>query len=453
MKSYFRYIIIVTLALLSFKTGLSQGEVVSVNPPSAFAGETLNLIVQGSGTDFTEGMTEIVFPESSLITTNEILVNSPELLTASIAIGKKSPAKLYKFEIITPAQKLLAHFEVTELSDEPEAMISVFPVQSIYLSDFDFSNLRNLPLLFTISVYSAGYEKITVVTELKHEKYGILASADKEINKPGKIFTFDNRQFDSYDTDKASDEVLELIMGGGGLIPPGQYTYYVHLYFGSEEKIIESGFYITNSVSGIDLIGPGTELDYDPEIIITNTPYFQWFGGLLDYNLTIYEVMEGQKSPDEITSNVPVFTIEKMSTSSFLYPAYAERLVEGEIYAWQVTSDMISTSSGSKVKSDVFWFIYKRGNKPEQSIDNIKVFPDDANIYPGDSIQIKVSGFNINDDSLQVECEWEIIPDNMGTINKNGWFVAGTKPGTVAVSAKCGSKEDYITINILDGRK
>jgi hypothetical protein len=38
----------------------------------------------------------------------------------------------------------------------------------------------------------------------------------------------------------------------------------------------------------------------------------------------------------------------------------------------------------------------------------------------------------------------------MGKITDDGWFTAGKKPGTVAVSVSCGSIEDYITINILE---
>ena len=41
----------------------------------------------------------------------------------------------------------------------------------------------------------------------------------------------------------------------------------------------------------------------------------------------------------------------------------------------------------------------------------------------------------------------------MGKVNNKGWFVAGNKPGTVAVAVACNSKEDYITINIVKRKK
>ena len=257
-----------------------------------------------------------------------------------------------------------------------------------------------------------------------------------------------------YHKDIAADEIIESALGNG-TIPPGLYYYVVSLRDGNNNPIencfpVRSDFYISESVTGIDMVAPGTSLDSDPDVIFTNTPYFQWFGGLAEYNFTLYEVMEGQSSADDITTNLPVFEINGLTTASYLYPNFAESLEEGKRYAWQITSGILTSLGTEEIRSDVYWFIYQRGNISGKSLDKIKVYPDDTDLMPGDSLLIKADGYDINGETLKVDCEWLVIPKNMGKVNKEGWFVAGKKPGTVAVAATCGSKEDYITINIIE---
>jgi len=449
-QAIIKSVILLLLSSVCYNNFLfAQGEIVSVNPPSAFKGETVHIIIQGSETDFKEGETDVIFP--AFIYVESVLVSNPELMTVRIRITDEAPEGICEFNINTNTQIHKAEFEIIKLAGEPEAMITVFPVQSVYLLDFDFSNLRNLPLLFTISVYSADHNYLLVYAELSHEKYGIVSSADKELENPGFIVTFDNRQFDNYDKDKASDEIIESAIGNG-TIPPGLYTYTVSLFDENNKPVgdpVTSEFYISESVSGIDMIAPGTSLDSDPEVIYTNTPYFQWFGGLAEYNFILYEVLEGQRSADDITTNIPVFEMTGLTSASYLYPNFAESLLEGKKYAWQITSGILTGSGTKEIRSEVYWFIYQRSNKSGRYLDKIKVYPDDINLMPGDSVQIKVDGFDVNGDTLKVECKWQVIPADMGRVNDKGWFVAGDKPGTVAVSATCSSKEDYITINII----
>ncbi|OQX77480.1 MAG: hypothetical protein B6D61_07135 [Bacteroidetes bacterium 4484_249] len=444
------------IVLSGTETAFPQGEILSVNPPSAFRGETVHIIIQGTETGFIEGETEVFFP--GFIEVQSVLVNNPELLTVRIKIEDDAPAGDCQFDIITGTQKfhVTDKFEITALAGVPEAMITVFPVQSIYLSDFDFSNLQNLPLLFTISVFPADYKTLRVYAELKHERYGVVASANKILENlnPGSIFTFDNRMFDNYDKDIASDEIIESALGNG-TIPPGMYYYVITIFDGNGNPIencfpVQSDFYISESVSGIDMVAPGTPLDSDPEVIYTNTPYFQWFGGLAEYNFTLYEVLEGQRSADDITTNLPVFQMNGLTSASYLYPVFAENLEEGKKYAWQITSGIYTSSGTEKINSDVYWFIYQKDDKSGISLDNITISPDDIDLLPGDSVRIKVEGYDTNGENIKVDCELKVIPKGVGMVNNDGWFVAGRKTGTAAVVATCGSKEDYITINIID---
>ncbi|RLD55794.1 MAG: hypothetical protein DRJ05_12365 [Bacteroidetes bacterium] len=457
-KDYYIAVIgIFSILIFGGRTVFSQGEIISVNPPSSFQGETIHLIIQGTGTGFVQGETEVVFDESVGVTLISTLINNPELITVQIKIAANAPAGDCFFSIITNTQIYKPSFEIIALAGDPEAMITVFPVQSIYLSDYDFSNLQNLPLLFTISVFNSGENIIKVKVELKHNDYGMVAAADKklEFDNSVKIITFDNREFDNYDEDIAAEEILENAIGNG-TIPPGEYVYYVYLYDEDNNLIgekIMSEFYISGSISGIDMIAPGTPLDSDPVMVFENTPYFQWFGGLAEYNFTLYEVLEEQKAADEIISNIPVYQEKGLTTASYLYPNFAETLEPGKTYAWQITSNILTSSGSQEITGDVYWFIYQKGNISKRELEEIRIYPDDIDLMPGDSVQIKVEGFDINGDTLKVDCNWNVIPKDMGKVDKNGWFIAGDKPGTVAVSTLCGAKEDYITINILKDKR
>lgn len=444
-------IIILIYSVFYSNTLFSQGEILSINPPSAFSGETIHLIVQGNRTHFVQDLTEIEFQDCD-IEVKSTDVSSPELVTFNITLLSKSGS--CGFRIIT-AEEIIENgdivFEIIPLDEDPEAMITIYPVQSVFISDFDFSNLRNLPLLFTISVYSPDNKPLQVYAELRHAKYGLVASATKDLNNPGIISSFDNRQFDNYDKDKASDEIIESAVGNG-TIPPGLYTYSVQLFNENGQPIgdpVESEFYISESVSGIDIIAPGTTLDSDPEVVFESNPYFQWFGGLVEYTFTLYEVMEGQTSADDIISNVPVHQMNGIASGNYVYPNYAELLQVGKRYAWQISSGINTSSGVMDVRSDVYWFVYQQGNTLDRALDKMEMYPDDENLMPGDSLQINLNGFDINGDTLNIECEWQVIPVDGGKVNDQGLFVAGTKPGTVAVKAICGNKEEYITINIL----
>jgi len=425
-----------------------QGEIISVNPPSAFQGETIHLIIQGSQTGFSSGNVFVNFPD--FIEVQSILVNTPELLTLRIKISPEAQEGTHPFTISTSTQTITAEFEVIMLQDYPEAMISILPIQSVSISDYDFENLRNMPLLFSVSVFTAGMEYIRLETELLHEDFGLIASAEKVMVNVGNIFTFDNRQYDSYDITKASDDIIESA-NGNGVLPPGAYTYILRMYNKNNKQIggeIIAGFFIPGRESGIDMIGPGVSLETEPDLVYTNKPYFQWFGGFAQYDLTLYEVLDGQLSADEITTNLPVYEGKDITNPSYLYPDYAEILKEGNTYAWQVSSSIFTGSGETKIFSEVYWFIYQVRNDADWQIESLEILPDDAEIFTGDSLQIIVVGINKLGDTIPAVCEWKIIPQHGGSVNAKGLFIAGDTPGIYAIKVDCGRIEDYITITV-----
>jgi len=454
MKSLYSstfFLLSISLALLLSNPVFAQGEIITVNPPSAFVGETMHLIIQGDGTNFIEGKTDIEFV-SCQVKVNSILVSNSTILTVSVNIDKDAQAGFCKFIVTSGFEEYTGEFEIIKLQQEVEATITIFPVQSIYVADYDLTNLRNLPLLFNIIVYTAGHEQLKVVGELSHEKYGMLAIADKQMNDLGSIVSFDNREFDSYDLTETSDELIEAIPGNGTL-PPGIYECNLFVYGKNNELVAktETAFYLPEPTSAIDLVGPGTSVGSSPDILYSGTPYFEWFCNSDRYDFSLYEVRKDQFSAEDITNNLPVFEMKDIVGNSFLYPNYAEQLKVGRTYAWQIVTKIPTSAGLNEIYSEVFWFNFDKINDFElnNEIISINIEPDDIDLFPGDSVQIIVSGFDQKGNSFPIDCELKVIPSKGGTLNNNGWFVAGKITTTIAVMASCKDKEDYITINIV----
>ncbi len=451
IKFFKSFFIIVIFFIIGNCRLQAQGEIVSVNPSSAFTGETTHLIIQGANTNFIRGTTNVIFHNCN-ITVNSVTVNNSELLTANITVAKDVPEGECKFEIFTGEISYYGELEIVKMAEQVEATITVFPVQSIYLTDYDLSNLRNLPLLFNVTIFMAGQNYLKVVAELSHEKYGKLAIATKKINSTGTaIVSFDNKEFDTYDLTEASDELIESIPPGGTL-PPG--TYHCKLtVFNKNDEIVsnaETSFYIPEPITAIDLISPGTDLSSTPVVIFSQNPYFEWFGNATEYEFKLYEVYKGQHTEDEIALNLPVYKQQHIKTSNFIYPNYAEILKPGKTYAWQIVAKLTSTAGEKEVSSKMLWFVYNNKNVNEKK-NNISYFilePDDITLSPGDSVKLNITGFETSGNPVPLECTLKVIPSDGGTIHKGKWFIAGKKAGTYAILATCGNKENYVTFKI-----
>ena len=286
-----------------------------------------------------------------------------------------------------------------------------------------------------------------IEARIEHETYGLLATAEKELGNAGTFFSIDNRMFDSYVVSKASDEIVEATTGNG-MLPPGEYSLMVTVFYGNDQVETTEYFVLPELSVGIDLIGPGTPLDVEPQLVYSATPYFEWFGEHKEYDFSLYEVLEDQQSPDDIATNLPVFELEKLNATNLLYPSYAELLEERKTYAWQMKS-FLNTSSGVKeITSDMYWFMFSSGGKKTAGFEEIELGPDDIDILPGDSVQLKITGITSENEKVKVDCDWKVIPSNGGSVNKDNWFVAGNRETTVAIIATCEGIENYITINI-----
>ncbi len=428
----------------------SQGEIISVNPSAAFPGETTHLIIQGENTNFIQGVTKLLFHECN-IKVNSVLVNNPELVTASITVGQDVEEGECTFELFTSEISYYGTLEVIKMQDRPEATITVFPVQSVYLTDYDLSNLRNLPLLFNVTLFTAGRDFLKIKAVLKHETYGLLASAEKDIDVTGPVTSFNNKEFDNYDLTEASDELIESISPGGTL-PPGGYQCAIMVYDkeGNELSQTETTFYIPESQTTTELVSPGTELNTEPDIVVSPNPYFQWYGNAKTYDFYLFEVHEGQQSEDDIATNRPVYQQTGISQAGLVYPNFARALEQGKTYAWQIRTGFSSTTGNRENASRMLWFVYNPDTQTAEKVEvsYFEMEPGDVTLAPGDTIRIAITGFDTRGNKVPLNCKMSVIPSAGGEIKEGNLFVAGKKPGIYAILAEYGDKENYITLNI-----
>ncbi|MBK9017122.1 MAG: hypothetical protein IPM82_25400 [Saprospiraceae bacterium] len=233
-------------------------------------------------------------------------------------------------------------------------------------------------------------------------------------------------------------------------MPAGTYTYTVTVFDESGNVIAqdEGVNVITNENTIIDLIGPGTSLDQNPEVTPITTPFFQWFSTLSNFHFALYEVNEGQQSANDITANLPVYEESGLSAPFLQYPISAEILEAGKTYAWQITAPLEGSQGSQMVYSPVYWFEVGDGTGSGYHLSSLEISPEVANIRIGQGYQFDAIGYDQNGQPVTVNCNWNVVPSTAGTVNSNGYFTAGSHPGAAAVVANCGGLQAYATATI-----
>ena len=408
-------------------------EIISVTPSSGFAGETAYPVIVCNNTQLVSDFDYIEIGDPTLIQVLSAEVKNNFELEVIIDISSLAPPdELQDITIYlndgSSIQKENAF--LTKATGDFEVMLTVIHVDPLYLSAFDPDVPQNSPLLFTVQLMNEwkDLENVSVEFIVENPDYGELGRANKlydtGIPKGLPYLVFDNRDFDEYEINSGALELLDEAMQSG-LLPAGVYNYYINVYAGDSLIGEDQGANVTtNMLTAIDLIGPGSSLDMSPETVFTPTPYFQWFSAASAYDFALYEVMEGQTSPDEITSNLPEFEVTSLGITELLYPAYAELLVEGKTYAWQVKAYFDGSMGQEVIFSDVFWFQYQSGDgNPE--IDHIEVGPEGSIVQINGSSEYSALSYNYMNIPTQIEPEWTVVPSSAGTIDENGLFTAG----------------------------
>ena len=449
-----RYFLLLIFYFLLSSALFSQGEITSVYPNSGNPGEEMDVMIKGFGTNF-KSNAQVSFGLG--ITVISFNVTNTETGMAHIKIDNTTPTGFRDISItsggITSTRPGI--FEVVTFGSTVRAELLVLPVQGIHLSDFDDENPDKSPLLFTIFIYNDNQLRdLTVKFKLQGQTNGLIGTAIKKYKglQPLDMVQFDNKQFDKYNINTANKAFIKDALVNATL-PADIYTYIVEIFDAANKKIAETdgSNIIFNYFNKPEMVSPGNSFFSAPEVIPVNNPLFQWFSQASYYDFYLYPVFTGQTSPEEIALNRPVYKQEGVSTTNFLYPASAEVLQQGKVYAWQVKGHYFGSEGDQLLQSEMYWFKFDPFGiaVPEkESITKIRVEPEVVNMEPGKTFKFKAVGLDSKSRPEDIEVKWKVIPASAGTIDADGFFTAANKTSSFAIMAEYGTKSDFATVNV-----
>ncbi len=447
--------------IAAIASSFAQGSISSFVPTNGLAGTpSLDIIVRGSGTTWNSTITKsnITF-QGSGITVNNVTVTGLEMMIVNIAIdASASGDRNFTISQGTNTYPSNQSFSIISNSTRLSISLMVNPVQSINISDFDPNSLGSSPVLFSVSIYNDKTDRtnLTATLTVVGEKVKLVGTATKKISTlaANQNLTFNNKEFDKYDLDQSNKEFFNKAINTGTL-PADDYEYILTLTETDQNgKVVVTGIgtartVISNPTMRPELITPGSTIAMPAEVSRNPLPVFQWFSQGDNFELTVYPVMDGQKTAEEVTNNRPMFKQPNINTTTFLYPTSAEILMDGKIYAWQVRR-LINASSGTNIlSSEVFWFRYQGAGKPLLTVNDIKLSPEETVVPSGGSFKFTALGYTVNSELVaDAVFTWKVVPASAGTIDNTGLFTASTTPGSAAIIAKIGDKVEYATVTV-----
>lgn len=365
-----------------------------------------------------------------------------------------------KFAALLSALILLASAGVSQAQNAPVvARIEVEPIETLRMSDFDPLNPSAAPVVFRTYVTGGGQAlTIRLDVDVESARFGYLGTTRLQHGalRPGEMIVRTNREFDEYDLGDASSEVVD-IATERGVLPPDDYFFtlrVVNVDDGEEVGTDTGVITTTNSGLQIDLVGPGTSLDQEPDIVPTAYPIFQWFSSASSFDFALYEVREGQRSAEDIVAGLPVFSQQDVAPGTFVYPNAAEDLVEGKVYAWQISAISVTSSGPERFPSELLWFTVEGAENPLDdrlvpitNVSRIEVTPQESEVAPGGSVVF--TAMAVSSDDLPVhdaKIQWSVVPASVGRITSDGVFTAADDAGVAAVVARVGKVEEFATI-------
>lgn len=433
----------------------AQGVLTTVTPNSGIPGQTINVLVRGTGTQFTNLSIVNLGPG---ITIENVQAVSSELLSFRAVLGQTLNMGPREIQITNGSDQLVlpGAFTVFGLGAQLMVNLTVMPIQSLNLSDIDPSNVANAPILFYVNVYNDASNRANLKAKLtlSGSRYGNIAFAEKNIASLSSMATlqFSSREFDKYqiatidNTDFFNDAIKS------GSLPADVYTYLIEIIDASNNTVLVSGEgknTITNQITRPELISPGQNMSMAPGEVRTPNPMFSWFSQGQDFDLFVYMVNPGQTTPQEIALNRPVFEQRGIRTNTFPYPAGAELLVDGKLYAWQVVLHVPAGSNTNLLTSEMNWFVYRNSSPSSVTVTDLKISPEEVFVMPNKTFQFVAKGYGANGEPIeQVNASWRVVPATGGTIDKDGLFTAGSQSGPVAVIAQYGDLQVYSTVTI-----
>ncbi len=452
MRSFCTGIAIAILTIL--ETSASAQSITTLTPNSGAIGQTVDVVIRGVNTHFQQNVSIVNFGQG--INVQNLRIPNPLTITATIQItGAALPG--FKDVIVTTgseAASIFNGFEVFTSTGNLRGNIVLVPIESISLSNVDLTKPASSPILLFVNISNDNIRRyITVRVSVSADSRGLIGtmSTSPLVLQENANMRLTNRDFRDVAINGARGYEFLDIVRNIGTFPPDNYTYRMEIVDQNGTILVtDDGInVVTNIHYNPELIWPGADFTSSIQEVNTQYPVFQWFGQLDRYDFYLFELLDGQ-TPQEATRNIPVYKQENISSTSLIYPVYAEKLVDGKKYAWYILGK-ISTAKGDKeLPSQPFRFIYKdiSGINNEARISRIDITPQEADVKSKEKLQFNAvlyddKGAIVSD----VKPEWNITPDK-GYITQGGLFTAGDTLGTIAVVVKTGSVTEYAIVNI-----
>ena len=356
--------------------------------------------------------------------------------------------------------------------------VRTIDVQLLRLSDFDPIHPERSPVFLTITVINDAQERdLSVEVTASSDRFGALVTGTKRLGivAPGQIIQLTNQDFENYQVEDASNEVVKIALARG-VLPAGDYIFDVRVFDHTArprgDLISEGeGMIVTeNPGRQLDLLGPGTPFGQEPDVLATTFPIFQWVSDAKRFNFALYEVRPGQRSPEDVVGSRPVFAIRDslMTTTVLPYPSFAEELEGGHTYAWQVEAIVETTAGELTFPSELYWFFVEQEENlsldaqggsvvgtsplapvPGSEVVRVEVEPQEITLQPGATFLFRTTAYNADDLPVTGGTPvWSVQPPSAGSIDAEGRFTAGEGEGVAAVTATLGDVSDFATVFI-----
>ena len=450
----------VFVQILIFLIGINSAALAQVisafTPASATPGQTTDVSVRGLNTHFRNGVSVADFGTG--ITVLKLTVNNSITATATIRVASNAFLGFRNVKITTASEvaELDNSFEIFSQSGSFRANIQLLPMESVSLKDIDLSQPTQTPILFFANVYNdATDRKVNIKVAVSSSSKGLIGTMllNNQPLSSNAFAKFTNREFTAVKMNGSVGADFLNFVETTGTFPPDDYIYKLTVtdINGSVLATDESQLSITNPLTNPELILPGSSFSNMVPDVYTPFPMFQWFGMNNKYDISIYEYRSGQTQEDVIR-NVAVYQQKDVSATSLLYPVFAEKLIDGKIYAWQVIGKVVSGSGTKYLPSEVYRFKYiDISSSGKKIVSRITLSPEEITLYEGQKQQFTAICYD-QDGALMndVTPTWSVSPAN-GTITPTGLFTAGEGGKTVAVLMTAGTATEFATVTVNAG--
>lgn len=283
---------------------------------------------------------------------------------------------------ITPPRVVYNYFYPAYIDPEnPQNQPILFYVTATNTTEEDISNYE-----IKFDLTWRDYELVTNVIVKPNEgsPYEILPAGETlSLNSQDIIVSGVSNNFyavEGFEFDDIMDNCPEFedLVLRLGYFPDGDYIITLRMFVSSRMALSESATFTFSVITptAISLISPGNPMGLGPVSISDRYPIFLWFSNLTEFTLRIYECIGLESSPEEIEMQSDLILEENITNSIvFSYPTDAYPLRYGKVYAWQVSSDIITPmkSKEEEIKSSMYLFTLSEeefGNQEEQILIN-----------------------------------------------------------------------------------